>query len=505
MEQQAFLFDLMRLKFGFMACFHYIFVPLTLGLIVSTACMETAFVWTRNTPWKLAAHFWFRLFTVGWLLGLVTGYPLRAQLESDWSNYYSFVKPVLDQVLPIEATLGPVMLLLVGTLALFGHRLYPVMRMLLTWGLGLSMLCQSATILSVNAWMQHPTGIDPSGSLAHPPSILDLMTNPMAVSKITHVYSAALVCGATFICVIAATYVYRRQHQPVALVSLRLAVVLGALSTALAIVTGHYSAAHVERFQPMKFAAFEGLWKHEEGPAGLILFARPQAAEQTNREEIKIPYAMSVLAGYGLTNSPLGIRERVFEQENWIRRSLQNRDPAQSRVLGGYRALLERERMRDSASVSESELIHRTAMRTVPNVPVLFGAFRIMVFVGVVLLAFYMLALLMLKGVIAGRRRHLLLFAPGILLLPWLASTSGWLVAEMGRQPWAVYGYLPTVEAARLPPLSQGVFSTLVVTSLYAVLGCLFVFMVLWIIRRGPGAPLLPTSWWVRGSAPTPA
>jgi cytochrome d ubiquinol oxidase subunit I len=110
MEQQTFLFDLIRIKFGFMACFHYIFVPLTLGLIVSAACMESAYLWTRDTAWRLASHFWFRLFTLTCLLGLLTGYPLRAQLIGDWGNYFAFIKPVLDRVLPIEAALGPVML-----------------------------------------------------------------------------------------------------------------------------------------------------------------------------------------------------------------------------------------------------------------------------------------------------------------------------------------------------------------------------------------------------------
>src|ERR1700760_3911016 len=145
MEQQAFLLDLLRIKFGFMACFHYIFVPLTLGLIVSSACMESAYVWTRDAAWRLAAHFWFRLFVVGWVLGIATGYPLRAQLTADWGNYFAFVKPVFDQVLPIESALGPIMLTGVAVLAVFGQRLYAATRMLLLWGLALAMFCQSAT------------------------------------------------------------------------------------------------------------------------------------------------------------------------------------------------------------------------------------------------------------------------------------------------------------------------------------------------------------------------
>jgi cytochrome bd ubiquinol oxidase subunit I len=504
MEQQAFLLDLLRIKFGFMACFHYIFVPLTLGLIVSSACMESAYVWTRDAAWRLAAHFWFRLFVVGWVLGIVTGYPLRAQLAADWGNYFAFIKPVFDQVLPIESALGPIMLTGVAVLAVFGQRLFAATRMLLLWGLALAMFCQSATILSVNAWMQHPTGAFPGGQFFHGPSLVELLTNPMALSKIGHVFSAALVCGSTLICVVAGTYLYRRQHVPVAQVSLRFGIPLGLLAAVLVIVSGHISADHIARYQPMKFAAVEGLWQHEPGPAGLILFAQPQLASQMNRTEIKIPYAMSLLAGYGLSGSPLGIRDEVSQQEGLIREALSDvssRGPGSS-PLDGYLELYHREQTRSGPATPAAEIIHRAAMRTVPNVPILFGGFRVMVFVSVCLLALYAAALVLRQGVLAGRYRNLLLFLPAVLPLPWIASTCGWIVAEMGRQPWVVYGFLPTVAAVQLPTLAAGVFTTLLVTSAYILLACLFVLIFLRLIRRGPGAPLLSASWWRRLSGP---
>jgi cytochrome d ubiquinol oxidase subunit I len=502
MEQQTFLLDLIRIKFGFMACFHYIFVPLTLGLIVSAACMESAYLWTRDAAWRLASHFWFRLFTLGWLLGLVTGYPLRAQLTGDWGNYFAFVKPVLDRVLPIEAALGPVMLAGVGTIALFGPRLHPATRMLIAWSLALVMFCQSAAILAVNAWMQHPLIANQAG-LVRAPTLAELFSNPMALSKIAHVYSAALVCGSTFMCVIAAAYLYRRVHLPVARVSLRLGVPLGALATILVLVTGHFSADHVARFQPMKFAAIEGLWKHEDGPAGLIIFARPQSAAQVNSVEIKIPYAMSVLTGYGLSGSPRGIREELAEEEGKIREAISAWPLAPaSNALGGYRELYDRELAHAAGIRSQEDLVHRAALRTVPNVPILFGGFRAMVYIGICLLIIYTAALILHERVLAGAHRSLLVLIPGILPLPWLASTSGWIVAEMGRQPWVVYGYLPTLSGAQLPALEQGVFGTLLVTSLYISLAFLFVLLALRLVRRGPGAPLLSASWWLRICGP---
>ncbi len=493
MDQQTFLLDLIRIKFGFMACFHYIFVPLTLGLSISAACMETAFVWTRSAAWRLAAHFWFRLFALGWLVGIVTGYPLRAELLSDWGNYYDFVRPAFDQVLPIEAALGPVMLVAVGTIALLGERLYPATRMLIMWGLVLTMLCQSATILTVNAWMQHPLIAGTDGAFTRTPSLYQLLTNPVALSKIAHVYSAALVCGSTFMCVIAGTYLYRRIHVPVAQVSLRLGVPLGALASALVMVTGHFVTDHAARFQPMKFAAIEGLWKHEEGPAGLIVFARPQWQTQSNSSEIKIPYLMSLLAGYGLAGgSPPGIREIVAAQETKIRQAIGTGPLAPvSGSLSGYRALYDRELAQTAGINSQEDLVHQAALRTVPDVPILFGAFHVMVYVGMCLMAIFTLALILRRRILADGYRSLLALLPVILPLPWLASTAGWIVAEMGRQPWVVYGFLPTQSGAQLPPLAHGVFGALLVSSLYISLAFLFALLTLRLIRRGPGAPLI--------------
>ena len=146
--------------------------------------------------------------------------------------------------------------------------------------------------------------------------------------------------------------------------------------------------------------------------------------------------------------------------------------------------------------------MHRAALRTVPNVPVLFGGFRAMVYIGLCLLAVYTAALILHRRVLADGHRRLLVMVPVILPLPWLASTSGWIVAEMGRQPWVVYGYLPTLSGAQLPALAHGVFGTLLVTSLYISLAFLFVLLALRLVRRGPGAPLLSASWWLRVCGP---
>jgi cytochrome d ubiquinol oxidase subunit I len=207
---------------------------------------------------------------------------------------------------------------------------------------------------------------------------------------------------------------------------------------------------------------------------------------------------MSVLTGYGLSGSPLGIREEVAKQEDKIRAAISKWPLApESTALGGYRELYDRELAR-ADGIRSQDLVHRAASRTVPNVPILFGASRAMVYIGLCLLAIYTAALILHKRVLADGHRRLLVMVPCILPLPWLASTSGWIVAEMGRQPWVVYGYLPTLSGAQLPALANGVFGTLLVTSLYVSLAFLFALLTLRLVRRGPGAPLLSASWWLR-------
>ncbi len=476
MDSQAFLLHLIRMKFGFMACFHYIFVPLTLGLIVCVACMETAFVRTRTPAWESAARFWFRLFLLGWVVGVATGYPLRAQLASDWGHYFAYVRPLLDRVVPIETAIGPVMLAGVVTVAVFGSRLFPVARMALVWGLVALMTCQAVTILSMNAWMQHPSR--------------ELFLNPMAISTVSHVLSAALICACTVICGISIIYLGRGQHLPVARVSLRAGLMLGALSSVCVIVTGHLSAEHVARYQPMKFAAFEGLWREEHGPAGWVAFALPVPESRANRLEIKIPYLLSLLTGHGLTGSPPGIREVLASEREQIQRSI--RDAGNSPDLHGYRQLYTREKALATQPVSEEELIRRAAEYTVPSVPVLFSGFRLMAVIGVGLLAAFILGLIFRERLHSRRPRWSWLLIPALLPLPWLATFAGWMVAEMGRQPWTVYGYLPTFQSAQLPTLAQGVWGTLSIVSAYLLLAIIFAVLSARLVWVGP-TPCTPS------------
>jgi len=369
------------------------------------------------------------------------------------------------------------MLAAVATLALLGERLYPATRMLLMWGLALIMLCQSATILTVNAWMQHPVIAASGAALTRAPTLQQLVRQPHgAVENRTRLQCRARVCS-TFICVIAGAYLFRRSHLPVGPGE--------PAPRSAARRAGHRARrgdrpfqcrSRSPRFQPMKFAAIEGLWKHEAGPAGLIVFARPQSQSQANFSEVKIPYVMSLLAATGCQAA----RRRESAKKLPLRKSQIRQSIATwplapaSGSLSGYRELYDRELGACHSNPLSEDLVHRAALRTVPDVPILFGGFHVMVYSGMCLLAIYLLALILRKRILADGHRGLLVLLPGHSAAAVARLHGGLDRRRDGRQPWVVYGFLPTVSGAQLPPLAHGVFGALLVSSLYISLAFLF-------------------------------
>jgi cytochrome d ubiquinol oxidase subunit I len=266
---------------------------------------------------------------------------------------------------------------------------------------------------------------------------------------------------------------------------LKTGLLLGVLAAPLVVVTGHLSVMEVARDQPMKFAAFEGLWQRETGPAGWVAFAVPQRGLQSNRMEVKIPYLMSILTGNGLSGSPPGVREVLAAEELKMQHAVRAQGLPSGQTQA-YRALYAREQARGGGSPSESELVRRASARLVPNVRLLFGGFRLMAAVGTLMSVLFVCGFLLRKQLQQRQYGKVLLLIPMLLPLPWLATFAGWIVAEAGRQPWVVYGYLSTAAGAKLPTLAQGFIGTVLVVSIYLVLTVIFVLLSLWWIRLGP-------------------
>ena len=490
MTADAFVLSLMRLEFGIAASFHYLFVPLSLGLMLAVALIEAAHWRTGRAVWAEAARFWWRFFLLAWIVGMVTGYPLRWQLQSHWQGYTEQVREVLGAVMTLEGWIAPLMLSLVAVLSLARHRLRPITRLLLSALLMLTMAMQAAGILTINAWMQHPVGVEFSPEGARLTSLMAVFANPFAHTKIAHTLRASVLTGAFFMLAVAGAYLLKRPHLPLARVSMRVALAMGLVGVVATLYTGHESALEVAQQQPMKFAAMEAHWSAASDEAPLVLWGWPDMAAQTNHGALELPGAMSALVGGA---SPPGLRELTQQAKEHIHLALQPGAPAE---LAPWRGLYQHAARLHAdvwPSLSDEARLTLAAEMSRPHVPTLFVAFRTMAGIGVGLLGVLLLAWrrrVELESGRGGRRLVVLLMA--CLPLPWVATLSGWTVAEVGRQPWVVYGQLLTAQAA-VPAAATGNPAALLIRLVvYALLGALFVRACAGLWRNGPA----PLAWW---------
>lgn len=497
MTPDPLLLLLSRLQFGFTASFHYLFVPLTVGLALAMALMDTAGVFRRRPALIQAASFWNRFFVLAWLMGFATGYPLRLQLADRWTAYSEQTRAVLHALMGMEGWLAPGMLLLVAVLALGSRHLPPGLRVACRWLLAASMLAQSVCIVTMNAWMQHPVGTHWHGSDgAELVALAEVFMNPTALHKVSHTLSAALLTGALFIVAVSAFYLLRQRHLPMASGSLAAALPLAGVSLGLVIITGHGSARDVMAHQPMKFAALEAHWNQGDGPAPMVLFGLPDMAAERNDAALEVPYLMSWLATHS-NASPRGMKELVdtaARRISWARQA----DMAAEPSAQGWRQLYQRtaELTPGWAAMTEPQRTRQAALASRPHVPTLFFGFRVMVGCGLLLAAVLAWAAWRWRAAVSGQERRILTALCLCVPLPWVATLAGWMVAEVGRQPWVVYEQMTTAAAVVLPPAGQTVGQLVFWGVLYAVMALGFGWMVRWLILRGPERRVLPRAHW---------
>ena len=497
MTPDPFVLMLSRIQFGLTIGFHYVFVPLTLGLIVAVAIMDTLRVTTGRHDWRRAARFWYRFFVLAWLIGMATGYPLRFQLEHQWAGYSEQARAVIHAVMGMENMIAPAMVSLVLVLASLAHGQPAIDRAITRWLLALVMLLQGACIVTLNAWMQHPVGTaaDAAGA-AQIVSLREIFLSPTALVKVTHTLSAGMLTGALFIAAISSAYLLRRKHRDVARISLTLALPMAAVALAAVVWSGHESARIVMHAQPMKFAAMEAHWERDAGPAPLTVLAWPDTDLQTNQFALAVPRLMSWLATHS-DASPAGVRDQIVAAEAKIRRAL---DPGTGAEGEGWRQLHARTAATraDWPSLGAAAQVHATALASVPSVPTLFAGFRLMVGCALVLAVVLGWALLQRGRMLRGGARRPLRMLVLALPLPWIATFAGWTVAEVGRQPWVIYEHLATASAARLQPAPSAVSELLVYAAAYSLLGMLFFAVGRAVYRAGPRRRLWRSAWQFR-------
>ncbi|QGM46822.1 cytochrome ubiquinol oxidase subunit I [Methylocystis heyeri] len=493
---------LSRLQFALTALYHFLFVPLTLGLAWILAIMESVYVMTGRTVWRDTVKFWGALFGINFAMGVATGVTMEFQFGTNWSYYSHYVGDIFGAPLAIEGLMAFFMEATFVGLFFFGwKRLSKVQHLVVTWLVALGSNLSALWILVANAWMQNPVGshFNPQTMRMELTSFAEVLFNPVAQSKFVHTVSAGYVTGAVFVMSIGAYYLLRGLHRDIARRSVVVAASFGLASALSVVVLGDESGYTAGENQKMKIAAIEAMWETEPAPASFTLFGMPDVASETTRYEVKIPWLLGLIATRSIDKPVEGIKPLVAGAEQRVRNGL----PAY-RWIGehaggeaavppelegsmkdlGYAFLLKRIRPDiENATIDE---VHEAALSTIPDVPTLFWSFRIMVALG-----FYFIALFGFAFYLSSRRRlkstrWFLYTVMYSLPLPWIAAELGWIVAEYGRQPWIIDGVMPTFLGASNIPASNVWASLLGFVLFYSVLAIIDVSLIVKYVRIGP-------------------
>ena len=470
--------DWSRAQFALTAIYHWLFVPLTLGLAVIMGIMETCYYRTKKRFWRDTARFWQKLFGINFAMGVATGIILEFEFGTNWSNYSWFVGDIFGAPLAIEGIVAFFMESTFVAVMYFGwNKVSRGFHLASTWLTGLGATISAWWILVANAWMQYPVGCEfnPDTMRHEMVSFLDVALSPFAVSKFCHTVTSAWIIGAVFCVGVSCWYLMKRRETKMAVESIRIGAAVGLAASLLAAATGHKSAQDVGRVQPMKLAAMEALYNGgtDQGLTAVAWvnpFAQPDYEHEPSAPlKIEMPYALSFMA----TNDIHGYVPGINDLLNGYTRPDGTREPsADEKIASGKKAIQALAAYRkakaegaDEAVVSRELAVLKENMKyfgygyikdksqLVPYIPVNFWAFRLMVGLGCLFIVFFAVVLAgvyKIPGKLWQRRDITQLpawhywIAIALIPLAYVASESGWLVAEFGRQPWTIQDMLPT-------------------------------------------------------------
>jgi len=457
-----------RAQFALTAMYHWLFVPLTLGLGFILAFMETIYVKTGDPEWKRITQFWMTLFGINFAIGVATGIILEFQFGTNWSNYSWFVGDIFGAPLAIEGIFAFFLESTFIAVMFFGwNKVSKKFHLLSTWLVAFGANLSALWILVANAWMQKPVGMffNPETARNEMQSFWDVVLSSMAVNKFLHTISSGFVLAAIFVVGVSAWFLLRKKEILFARRSILVASIFGLLSAIFVATTGDMSGFEVAKAQPMKLAAMEGLYEGESS-AGLTAVGILTPCKKWNDSidpyilQVKIPYMLSYLAKRDFNAYVPGIKDLIegnaeaglIPLDEKIRRG-----KIAINSLHDYKKHME---MGNPASANESKALLdsnfaffgygylNSPEQIIPNVPIVFYSFRIMVILGFFFIAFFAVILFLLfKNKLLN---HRWLLSLGVLSIPmaYIASMSGWIVAEMGRQPWVIQDLMPTMVAA---------------------------------------------------------
>ena len=500
--------ELSRLQFAMTAMYHFLFVPLTLGLSMLLAIMETVFVMTGRPIWRDMVKFWGTLFGINFVLGVATGITMEFQFGMNWSYYSHYVGDIFGAPLAIEGLMAFFLEATFVGLFFFGwDKMTPRQHLGATWAVALGSNISALWILIANGWMQNPVGsvFNVATMRMEVSSFFDVLFNEVAQAKFVHTVSAGYVTASVFVLGVSAWYMLKGRHVDLARRSMAVAASFGLASALSVVVLGDESGYSATHNQKMKLAAIEGMWETEPAPAAFNLIGMPDQEARETKYAVRIPWVMGLIATRSLTTEIPGILDLVEQAKVKIDDGIKAYDalvtmrkirdmnavPADVKEIFekhgnelGYAYLLRR--YIDDPRNATPEMIEKAAWDTVPAVFPLFWTFRIMVGLG-----FFFILLTGVFFVQASRRRlgsgrWLLWVAVFSIPLPWVAAEFGWFVAEYGRQPWIIEGILPTAVAVS----ELGVWEVLLTLAgfvlFYSVLLIIEMTLMVRAIRKGP-------------------
>ena len=496
--------ELSRLQFALTALYHFLFVPLTLGLSILLGVMESVYVMTGRRIWRDMTKYWGMLFGINFAMGVATGITMEFQFGTNWAYYAHYVGDIFGAPLAIEGLMAFFLEATFVGLFFFGWgRLSKVGHLVVTWLMALGTNLSALWILIANGWMQYPVGakFNPATMRMEITSFAEVLFNPVAQAKFVHTVSAGYVTGAVFIMAVSAWFLLRGRNAAFAKRSMTVAASFGLASALSVVVLGDESGYEASENQKMKLAAMEAMWETEAAPAPITVVGIPDMMRHETLYAVKIPWVLGLIATRSADTVIPGINELVTHARERIEKGMiaygalakVRQDPADVAARAkfdanvdnlGYALLLKR--FTDNPAEATPAQIDQAAWSTVPDVPALFWAFRIMVGFGLLFIAFFALAFWLSMVRRLDRYRWFLRCCLLTLPAPWITAELGWFVAENGRQPWTIDGVLPTFLSASSITTSQVGLSLAGFVLFYSVLAVVEIFLMLKYIRLGP-------------------
>ena len=428
---------LSRIQFGLTIGFHYIFPPLTIGLAWLIVWMMTKYLKTGKEIYKVMSKFWTRLFLLSFAIGVATGITMEFQFGTNWSIYSKFVGDIFGAPLAAEGIFSFFLESSFLALMVFGeNKISPKMHWFSALMVAVGSTLSGFWIIAANSWQQTPSGYVLVNGRAEMENFLEVLFNPSTLERFFHVIDGAIITGSFFMFGISAFYLLKKKHIEVAKRSFKLALIAAFVSSSIQLVFGHFSALKVEETQPVKLAAYEGLFETQKN-APLSVFGIPDVEAKEVKLEIAIPGLLSFMIGHSFDREIKGLNH--FPEDEW------------------------------------------------PPVLPVFATYHIMIGLGMYFIGLTALGLLLLYRKQLFDNTIYLKLALFSIPLPFICNEAGWFAAEMGRQPWIVYKLLRTSEAfSPVVPAGQILFSIIMFIFIYSFLFYLWIFLLKKKIHQGP-------------------